>query len=156
MPSSRPLVPLSSLPEYTTILSQCVAKDALIGKPLLILGTESGQISAISIDKLVERRTSKDDADVKDAVVAAFTVGKDDVSRKGGKVLSLDTLNADLVVGGVGSISCYSLDSLTSSRRSSAPTEKSFIIDVTAATAKAGAGNLQPTPTEVGGKFIEK
>ena len=55
-----------------------------------------------------------------------------------------------MVAGGAGSITCFSVSSMTLSRRSAAAPKKSWTIDVSPATsASATAASMQPGDTEV-------
>ena len=54
-----------------------------------------------------------------------------------------------MLAGGAGTISCFSVSSMTASRRSAAAPKKSWKIDISpASSAKATAASMQPGDTE--------
>ncbi len=166
---------LSLLPEYTTILSQCVVNSGTASSrgPLLVVGTQAGQVMAAAIDKLVERRSDDAEGDkvdsrakknaqpIDDAVVANFFVTGDEPVASGGagppnkkgkkkrnKVLSMASQGDNVVVGSVGALYCFAFDRLTTTARQDKAAKKIFTIGMSGR-GSGGGTNLQASPIEV-------
>lgn len=146
--SSRP-TPVTALPEYATVLAQCMAQRGG-GHPALVAATDRGRVSVLDVGRLVERRedngglsgSGDENGGGQDSVVAAFSFGQ--------RILSMAAKGSDVIVGGSGTITCFSVSSLTPSRRSASVPKKSWTIDVSPASSAtaAGAASVRPGCTE--------
>ena len=89
--------PVAALPEYATVLAQCVAQKS-DAAPALVAATERGRVSIFNIGRLVERRDEAGDDGYDDgggndngAAVAAFNMGE--------RVLSMAANGTDVILG---------------------------------------------------------
>ena len=89
--------PVAALPEYATVLAQCVAQKDGGAAPALVAATDRGRVSIFNIGRLVERRDEGDDGhddgggNDNGAAVAAFNMGE--------RVLSMAANGTDVILG---------------------------------------------------------
>ena len=101
-PKNSKSTPVTALPEYATVLAQCVAQRRSDGgAPALVAATDRGRVSVFDICRLVERRDDDDEdgnggggGGGQDSVMAAFSFGE--------RILSMATKGSDVILGEVG------------------------------------------------------
>ena len=98
-PKNSKSTPVTALPEYATVLAQCVAQRSSDGgAPALVAATDRGRVSVFDICRLVERRDDDDEdgnGGGQDSVMAAFSLCE--------RILSMATKGSDVILGEFGS-----------------------------------------------------
>ena len=99
-PKNPKVTPVMALPEYATVLAQCVAHKSGGGAPALVAATDRGRVSVFDLGRLVERRddnggdlgVGEEDCG-QDSVMAAFNFGE--------RILSMAANGSDVILGEV-------------------------------------------------------
>ena len=100
-PKNPKVTPVMALPEYATVLAQCVAHKSGGGAPALVAATDRGRVSVFDLGRLVERRDDSNggggdlglgEEDCgQDSVMAAFNFGE--------RILSMAANGSDVILG---------------------------------------------------------
>ena len=110
-PKNPKVTPVMALPEYATVLAQCVAHKSG-GAPALVAATDRGRVSVFDLGRLVERRddnggnlgVGEEDCG-QDSVMAAFNFGE--------RILSMAANGSDVILGEGNCNSCITLLTIT-------------------------------------------